>query len=233
MDDIQEFSGFPEEALDFFGELRENNYRDWFNERKSDYQEYVLKPAQAFVVALGERLTAISDSIISDTRTNGRGSILRIYRDIRFSKDKSPYHTRLRIRFREGSGEKNTQPGFFFAMDETGGRLMGGMHMFPKPLLEEYRQAVLDDRAGPLLVKAIDGIKSLPGYTVGGEHYKRVPRGFDPNHPRADLLRYNTLHVSSSRIPVGLLKKPDLIDACFQHGLNMAPIHHWLVQLSR
>ncbi len=105
--------------------------------------------------------------------------------------------------------------------------------MFPKPFLERYRQAVLDDRAGPLLAEAIDGVKGLRGYAVGGEHYKRVPRGFDPNHPRADLLRFNTLHLSSPEIPVSVLKKPDLVDACYQHGLNMAPLHHWLVQLSR
>ncbi|MHA2378756.1 MAG: DUF2461 domain-containing protein [Candidatus Thorarchaeota archaeon] len=233
MDGIETFAGFPKESLGFFGELKENNYREWFKERKDDYQEYVLKPAQAFVVALGERLTAISDGITFDTLTNGRGSILRIYRDIRFIKDKSPYHTKLRIRFSEGSGEKKGYPGLFFGMDETGGRLLGGLYTVPKSLLEKYRQAVVDEQAGTILTKAIDEINNLSGYEIGGKHYKRVPRGYDASHPRANLLQFNTLYVRSPEIPASVLQKPDLVEVCFDSTLKMAPIHHWLVQVSQ
>ncbi|MFW9943735.1 MAG: DUF2461 domain-containing protein [Candidatus Sifarchaeia archaeon] len=233
MNEIGAFRGFPKEALGFFGDLKENNYREWFQENKDDYQEYVLKPAQAFVVALGERLTAISDGITFDTRTNGRGSILRIYRDIRFSKDKTPYHTRLRIRFSEGSGEKKGHPGFFFGMDDEGGMLLGGLYAFPKPLLEKYRHAVVDEQVGSILARAVDEINGLPGYEIGGKHYKRVPRGFDANHLRASLLLHNALYVHSSKIPVSVLRKPELVEVCFDSALKMAPIHHWLAQLSR
>ncbi|MHA2601245.1 MAG: DUF2461 domain-containing protein [Candidatus Thorarchaeota archaeon SMTZ1-83] len=233
MNDIEAFAGFPKEALRFFGELKENNHREWFLERKNDYQEYVLKPAQAFVVALGERLAAVSDGIRYDTRTNGRGSILRIHRDIRFSKDRTPYHTRLRIRFSEEAGEKKGHPGFFFGMDDEGGMLLGGLYAFPKPLLEKYRQAVVDEKAGATLAKAVNEINSLPGYTIGGKHYKRVPRGFDADHSRANLLLHNALYVHSPKIPSSVLQKPDLVEACFYSALKMAPIHHWLIQLSQ
>ncbi|MFX1415422.1 MAG: DUF2461 domain-containing protein [Promethearchaeota archaeon] len=233
MNEIEAFTGFPKEALRFFGELKENNYREWFLERKNDYQEYVLKPAQAFVVAFGERLTAISDGITFDTRTNGRGSILRIHRDIRFSKDKTPYHTRLRIRFSEGAGEKKGHPGFFFGMDDEGGMLLGGLYAFPQPLLEKYRHAVVDEQAGSILAKAVDEINSLPGYEIGGKHYKRVPRGFDANHSRADLLLHDALYVHSPKIPAIVLRKPELVEVCLDSALKMAPVHHWLAQLSR
>jgi uncharacterized protein (TIGR02453 family) len=226
MDDIPQFTGFPKETLRFYEELKENNFRDWFNERKDHYQEFVLKPAQAFVVAFGERLKAISDGFTYDTRTNGRGSILRIYRDIRFSKDKTPYNTHLRMRFGEGTREKGEHPGFFFGMDETGGRLLGGLHKFAKPTLDRYREAVDD-------VKVVEEIKAQRGFEIGGEHYKRVPRGYDADHPRADLLRYDALYVRSPEIPVSVLKKPDLVDTAYEHALRMAPVHHWLTQLSR
>jgi uncharacterized protein (TIGR02453 family) len=231
MGEIQSFTGFSKEGIGFLAELKENNYREWFNERKNDYQELLVKPAQSFVVALGERLTSISEDIVYDTRTNGSGSILRIYRDIRFSKDKSPYNTRLRVRFWEGPGKKKERPGFFIGMDETGGGIHGGLWMFPKPLLDRYREYVLDNASGTKLVKAVDEVSSDKGYSIGGEHYKNVPRGYDADHPRADLLRFNGLYASSPKIPVSVLKKPELVDVCFEHILKMAPIHEWLVQL--
>ncbi|MFX1578509.1 MAG: DUF2461 domain-containing protein [Promethearchaeota archaeon] len=231
MDDIPEFTGFPKETLRFFAELKENNFRDWFNARKEYYEEYVLKPAQSFVVAFGERLKKISEEITYDTRTNGRGSILRIYRDIRFSKDKTPYNTRLRMRFSEGVGEKGGFPGFFFAMDETGGQLLDGLYKFTKPVLESYRNAVVNEKSGTNLAKIVDEIRSLPGFEIKGEDYKRVPRGYDKSHPRADLLKHSSLYVQSSGIPVGVLKKPALVEECYEHALKMAPVHHWLSKL--
>lgn len=233
MDDIPQFSGFPKETLQFYAELKDNNYREWFNERKDHYQEYVLKPAQAFVVAFGERLKRISGGITYDTRTNGRGSILRIYRDIRFSKDKTPYNTHLRMRFGEGEGEKGKYPGFFFAMDETGGRLLGGLHKFAKSTLDSYREAVVNEKTGSSLATIVERIRSQPGFEIGGVHYKRVPRGYDVDHPRADLLRHDALYVRSPEIPVSLLKKPDLVDTCYDHALTIAPVHHWLANLAR
>jgi len=232
MDDISEFTGFPKETLRFFAELKENNFRDWFIERKDHYQEYVLKPAQAFVVAFGERLKSISDGFTYDTRTNGRGSILRIHRDTRFSKDKTPYNTRLRIRFGEGIGEKGKYPGFIFGMDETGGHLLGGLYKLAKPTLDSYRDAVVDEKSGAKLARIIESLLAQPGFKIGGEHYKRVPRGYDADHPRANLLLHNALYVHSPEIPVSVLKKPELVDRCYEHALKMSPVHHWLANLS-
>ncbi len=104
------FYGFPAEALRFLEELSKNNNREWFNAHKQEYQDHVLAPAQDFVLALGERLRTISAGIIYDTRTSGSGSILRTHRDIRFSKDKTPYHTYVRMVFWEGSRKKMENP---------------------------------------------------------------------------------------------------------------------------
>lgn len=233
MDDIPEFTGFPKETLQFYEDLKENNFREWFKERKDHYEEYVLKPAQAFVVAFGKKLKTISDGFTYDTRTNGRGSIMRIYRDIRFSPDKTPYNTRLRFRFGEGTREKGLYPGFFIGMDETGGHLLGGIHKFVKPTLDRFRKAVADDTSGSMLAKIVEEINEQSGYKIGGKHYKRVPRGHDADHPRADLLKHDSLYVSSPDIPVSILKKPDLVDVCYQHALIITPIHNWLNQLNR
>ena len=107
MTNIQNFSGFSQEVISFYNELALNNDRDWFNAHKSVYTEKVLEPAQGFVLAMGERLRMLSPNIIADPRTNGSGSIFRIYKDTRFSKDKTPYKTFLGDLFLGREPQKN------------------------------------------------------------------------------------------------------------------------------
>lgn len=104
--DLQSFSGFPEEGIQFLADLDVNNNRDWFQANKKLFQERLQIPAQQFVAALGVRLLKISAGIRYDTRTNGSGSLMRIYRDTRFSKDKTPYKTNISMAFWEGPGKK-------------------------------------------------------------------------------------------------------------------------------
>jgi uncharacterized protein (TIGR02453 family) len=233
MGDMPSFTGFPEEGLGFLEGLAHNNNREWFEAHKADYRSYLLEPAQAFVVALGERLKLLSPEIAYDTRTNGSGSIMRIYRDLRFSKDKTPYNANLRAVFWQGAGKKMENPGFFFGMDPHGAALYGGLHGFPKPVLTAYQEAVADDALGAELEAALAPLRSAGVYEIGGERYKRVPRGYDPDHARADLLRYKGLHVRSPQIQVPVLTTSELVEVCFEHCRAMAPLHHWLVGVNQ
>ncbi len=158
---------------------------------------------------------------------------MRIYRDLRFSKDKTPYNPNLRVVFWEGAGKRTENPGFFFGMDAGGAVLYGGMHTFTKPLLRAYQDAVAEDELGTQLEAALASVRSAGDYPVGGEQYKRVPRGYDPAHPRADRLRYKGLHVRSPLIQSDALTTPELVDICFEHCHNMAPLHHWLVRVNQ
>lgn len=229
----QSFTGFPPEGLQFLADLGQNNDRDWFNARKQLYLDHIVAPAVAFVETMGERLRFISPHIQYDTRTNGQGSLMRIYRDTRFSEDKSPYKTWVGIRFWEGGGKASQNPGYFFGFDATAGGLHVGMHGFDKAMLTAYRQAVDDDVLGPELETALAAVRGAGNYEVNGEHYKRVPRGYDQDHPRADLLRYNTLYVSSPGIEPAVLSSAGLVDVVMDHCEKMAPVQQWLVQVKR
>ena len=176
------FAGFPKESLQYLKDLAANNNREWFKAHEDDYRRFVLTPAQDFVIAFGERLKTISKGISYDPQTNGSGSIMRIYRDIRFSKDKTPYHTYLRIIFWEGSLKKTENPGYYFSMEPDKAVLYSGLHMFSKELLERYRQAVLDPGLGEDLEAAVQAVKQAGKFDVGGESYKRVPAGFPADH---------------------------------------------------
>ena len=226
------FPGFPPEALQFLTGLVENNNRDWFEAHKQDYKTYIVAPSQAFVQALGEGLQTISPHIQYDTRTNGSGSMMRIYRDIRFSKDKTPYKDYIGYVFWQGSGKKTENPAFYMGLTGQGIGLHVGMHGFPKPLLTAYREAVVDEALGEELETAVAAVKNAGPYTVDGQHYKRVPRGYDKDHPRADFLRYNALYASSPPIPPDIVTSPELITACLNHCHNMAPVQQWLAKIN-
>jgi uncharacterized protein (TIGR02453 family) len=225
----QVFDGFPKQGLQFLADLADNNNREWFTENKQTYLDYVVSPAQAFIETVGDQLKFISPHIQYDTRTNGQGSLMRIYRDIRFSPDKTPYKTYVGIRFWEGAGKAKDNPGYFLWFDNSGAGLHGGMHGFDKPMLSAYREAVADDRLGPDLERVVESLAAMSDYEVGGEHYKRVPRGFDTDHPRADLLRHNSLYVSSPRIEPAVLSSPKLTAVALDHCEKMAPLQRWLV----
>lgn len=233
MSEFPDFPGFPEEGMQFLEDLAANNNRVWFEAHKQVYLDHLLDPAQRFVMALGERLKTLSDGIVYDTATSGSGSIMRIYRDLRFRKDKTPYKTYLRVVFWEGAARRTENPGLYFSMDANGGGIFVGVHEFSGPVLAVYRDAVVDERAGSDLAAALDAVRSAGDYRVGGEHYKRVPRGYDPDHARADLLRYNALYAMSPSIPAPLLSTPALVELCFEHCRNMMPLHRWLVGLYR
>lgn len=232
MSDFPDYPGFPQDGLEFLSDLARNNNREWFQAHKEVYQERVLAPTQAFVEALGARLKTISHGIEYDSRANG-GSIMRIYRDLRFSKDKTPYNPSMRVLFWEGTGKKTDNPGFWVGIEPGGVGVFCGQHGFPKPVLEAYREAVIDDALGEALERAIAQVEAAGDYRVGGAHYQRVPRGYDADHPRANLLKHNGLHAHSGGIPAEVITTPAFVEACFAECRNMAPLQQWLVAVNR
>jgi uncharacterized protein (TIGR02453 family) len=223
------FDGFPKELVTFYQDLSQNNNRIWFNEHKDIYKQYVIAPSQDFVRAMGERLRELSPNVVADTRTSGAGSIFRIYRDTRFSKDKTPYKTFLGILFWEGNRKKVENSGFYFHLEPSKLMLATGMHVFPRPLLEAYRDAVVHHEHGSALVQAVKQVSARGPYQIGGHHYKRVPRGYDATHENADFLLYNGLYASvESDIPEELYIE-DILDYCFERFKDMYPIHQWLL----
>lgn len=221
------FTGFPPQSIDFLANLAANNDRAWFESHKEEYQQALLEPAQAFVRELGEKLQTISDAIRTDDRANGSGVLMRIHRDTRFSKDKSPYKTNISGMFWAGE-KKTTSPAFGFQLEAAGMALMGGIFKFTPSMLAAYRAAVQAERTGQALVEILVTLRAAGNYRIEGEHYKRVPRGFDPDHPRADLLRHDGLYASPPSIAVNEVHGAGLIDLCYAHFHTMAPLFHWL-----
>lgn len=225
------FPGFPEESICFLRDLEQNNNRDWFEANRDRYERYYLDPASRFVTTLGAELQRLSPGIHYDSRANGQGSIMRIHRDTRFSKDKSPYNVSLRLLFWEGSGKKLECPAFFLRVAPEGINLYAGMYLFPKPFLEAFRASVLDETTGNELAGIVSALNASAPYRVDGERYKRVPQGYEADHPRAELLKYKGLHAEAVDLDPGMIHAAEFASTCLEHCQKMLPLHSWLVRI--
>jgi len=221
------FTGFPPEGLRFLGDLAEHNEKAWFDAHRAEYEQGVLEPARDFVEAIGPELDAVYPGIHADPRVNG--SIMRINRDTRFSKDKRPYKTHLDLWFWEGEGRSRMRPGFWFRLTPEQLILGAGRHHFEPPLLTRYRQAVVDEGRGSALSAAVSQVES-GGYEIGGRHYKRLPTGFDAAPERQDLLLFNALF-GWTELPVEEAREPSFPAFCAGHYARLAPLVRWLAPL--
>lgn len=229
--DNKSFTGFSHRTTVFFNDLKTNNNRDWFQANKDTYEEHVMAPARSFVTEMGKRLQeSISDQIVALPAVNK--SIFRLFRDTRFSLNKLPYKTHLGIYFWEGPGKKLENSGFYFHLEPPHLTLGAGMYMIPKNLLGPFRQSVVDDHWGEELGRIIRDISRTENHTLGGKHYKRIPAGFDADHPNADLLLHNGLWVGYEEPFPEELFSAKLIPFCLKIFEKMAPLHKWLVQMS-
>ena len=224
-----EFKGFSSKAVSFFNALRKNNNREWFLNNRGDYEVYVLQPAKLFVTALGERLKEFSPDLRAVPKING--SIFRISRDTRFSQDKSPYKNHLGVFLWEGNRPRMECPGFYFQMDPSGVLLGGGIYMLSGQELDKYRKAVVSPGSGSELKKICDDINKNPGYSLGGEHYKRIPAGYPSDHPNAGLLLHRGLYAGiEEKMPEELFSEK-ILDYCVKKYKPMIPLHKWLVSI--
>ena len=229
MSEKTEFKGFSTKAVTFFKELCKNNNREWFQRNRKDYEAYVFKPAKLFVMALGERVKEFLPNIRAVPKVNG--SIFRISRDTRFSQEKSPYKNHLGIFLWEGSRPRMECPGFYFQMDPSGILLGGGIYMLSGKELDEYRKAVVSPESGPKLKKIIDDITKIPGYSLGGKHYKRIPAGYPSDHPNSGLLLYRGLYAGIEKKILEALFSEKILDYCVEKYKSMVPLHQWLVSI--
>ncbi len=176
------FTGFRQEALDFLIALGLNNDRAWFQPRKAEYEALLKAPLEAFCVALGEEFQKRGVPMRADER-----SPFRIYRDVRFSKDKAPYKTNLGASF-PWTGEGGGVGGYLHL--SPGESFTGGGMYHPSPArLAAWRSAVVNDRAG--VHAALDDTAFVKAYgKVSAESaLKKAPAGFDPADPDIELLR--------------------------------------------
>ena len=183
-----ETASFDPELFDFLRELADHNDREWFNANKGRYEAHVLEPALAFIEDFGYRLNEISPHCRADTRKTG-GSLFRIYRDTRFTKDKTPYKSNTGMHFRHERAKDAHAPGYYLHLAPGQVFAGGGIWHPDTPTVTRIRQAIVADPE-----RWREATRTPPFSDVldlGGDDskLKRVPTGFDPDHEFAEDLK--------------------------------------------
>ena len=220
------FEGFSPKAIKFLRDLDKNNNRDWFEKHRADWEEHVMGPAREFVLAMADRLDKFDPAIEATPKVNG--SIRRINRDIRFSKDKRPYKNHLDFYFPLG-GFKG-RPGYWLRITPKQVGIGAGLHGFDDKVLTKWRKAVAADATGQPLATSLAKLEKSE-YDIYGEHYKRVPKGFETDHPRADLLKYAGIHVGLDVAHPKELNSKAFPTFVMGHFKKLRPVTDWLVAL--
>lgn len=194
-------------AFAFMRDLRDNNNRDWFTANKKRYEADLRDPCLRLVATLGERLGAVCPAIEADPRPVG-GSLFRIYRDVRFSKDKSPYKTHVGIHLRHrGSTEDVHGPGIYIHLQPDEVFLACGLWEPAQPGLGRIRDAISADPDS--WRKAIGEKRFKAAFTLDeGERLKRPPAGYDPAHPCSEDLKRKSF-TASAPLSEGAAASPD------------------------
>ncbi len=180
------FSGFPTGTIKFLTELKKNNNREWFAEHKSRYEEFVVKPALALIRSLEKPLAKSAPLLKVEAKKMG-GSLMRIYKDTRFSKDKTPYKTNIGIQFRHVNGKDVHAPGVYFHI-EPGECFIGvGTWRPPADALKKIRDYIVENES--TWSKLLRDKRFCQAFEMHADRLKSTPRGYDKLHPLIDELR--------------------------------------------
>ena len=179
------FSAFPKEGLQFLRSLKRNNNRDWFQSHKGIYEAHVKKPIEDLVAAIAVEFEQFAPEMVASPKV----SVYRIYRDTRFSKDKSPYKTHAAAVFPRSGLGKHQGAAFYLHISPTELLIGGGLYMPMPEDLNAIRNHLASHPEAFLAIVKGRTFRRLFG-TVSGEQLSRVPAGFRPDHPVADYLRH-------------------------------------------
>jgi len=210
--------------MQFWHELAAEMSKEWFVANKQRYQTVWVEPMLALLREVARGLARSYEPLAL-----AEPGVLRIYRDLRFSRDRAPYKTHIAglIRLKGDAIAEAGNAALYLQLGLDGEFAGVGCYQFDAARVARWRRAAVGPPGGALL-QMIARLRRR-GYDAGGyEHYARVPKGFAPDHPRAELLKYKGLICTFPALPAGLLRKPELARWLLAHARAAAPLVIWL-----
>lgn len=213
---------FSPKTLAFLRALKRHNDREWFRERRGTYEEHVRAPMIAIIERVADDLRAFAPDLVASPKV----SMYRIYRDTRFSANKSPFKSHVSAIFPHRDLGKHEGAGLYFHLATDHVLVGGGIYApAPRQLLQVRQHIAANSRRLDSIVSATTFRRSYGA--LDGQQLKRVPRGFDPDHPAADYLRHKRFLAGCKRPPsfaTGARFYPSLV-RLFK---DLAPLIHFL-----
>jgi uncharacterized protein (TIGR02453 family) len=216
------FAGFPSEALTFYRGLARHNTREWFQPRKQIYEQSVKAPMIELIMELNRAMGEFAPDYITDPIK----AVYRIYRDTRFSSDKTPYKTEIAASFARRGMQKHGAAGYYFAVSLRGVDVGGGIYMPPPESLLAVRAHIAENHMAFRRIAGARPVKRLFG-EVQGEQLARVPKGFSAEHPAADLLRFKQ-YLLFTTLDAAMVTTPKLFRELERRFRAMTPFLEFL-----
>jgi uncharacterized protein (TIGR02453 family) len=198
---------FTEDSFAFLSRLGANNNREWFNGHKADYEALVREPALAFIRAMQPKLARFAPHFVASDKKVG-GSLMRVYRDVRFGKNKSPYKTNIGIQFRHEVGKDVHAPGFYLHIEAREVFVGAGMWHPDSETLKKVRRYI--DTYPTRWNDAIHDAQFCKSFHLAGDSLKRAPKGYPVDHPMIEELKRKDFIAIAPLMPE-LIVQDDLV----------------------
>jgi uncharacterized protein (TIGR02453 family) len=212
------FPGFSPEAIEFLRALKRNNRRDWFQPRKEKYEALIKAPMLEFVAGVNEELARFAPAYV----TPPEKAVYRIYRDTRFSPDKTPYKTHVAAIFPRNTAAKREGAVFYLHFTATELLAFAGVYSPDRDELLAYRSLLRDNHEEFETILNNKSLRKLVG-GLQGEQRSRMPKGFPVDHPAEALLRQKQWYLEST-LDIGLLTTPRAVPELAKRFAVMAPM---------
>ncbi len=225
-----DFTGFRPGLRKFLKELQANNDRDWFHSQQDRFESEVREPALAFTRAIRPHVLRICPRLVIDASRTG-GSMLRMHRDIRFSADRRPYHTRVFLSFPHEDEERATAPGFWLRVRPDAVHLGVGVRPRGPVTLRRIRRHIDEHRrrwaAATENEQFVSTFGAATSGVLGPPELRRVPAGYDADHPFATDLRRKDFR-AEARVRLADVARPDFVDQAVEAFESGAPYLRFL-----
>jgi uncharacterized protein (TIGR02453 family) len=219
------FRGFPKETLEFLRRLKKNNNREWFLKRKEEYEESVKFPMQCLIAGLAVRLAGE----IPEIEFNPKRSIFRIYRDVRFSKNKAPFKTNIAAFFSVKGRKGVERPGLYLGVEPGEVFMGGGLYLPNGDQIKAIRKGIVEHPDEYLEIVSDRGFRKRFGGLMG-ERLSKAPLGYPKDHPMIEHLRQKQFFVGVEP-KESACRSPKFEQTVARVFIETMPLIRWLVKV--
>jgi len=225
-----QFQGFSKDGIKFLKELSKNNSKEWFELNRHIWQKTIQEPNISFIEDMGETLQILVPNIKFNPKVSA--SLFKIYRDVRFSKDKTPMKSKIGLLFWQGSGHRMQLSSFYMHYSKDNYFIASGIRNFKAPLLKVYREYLLDEKNRKSLHIILEDLKQK-GYLIPPLKFKRVPKIFTGDESYLYLTKFNSMFAYFESNINDQFFKEEFLDNTFKIYDDMKDIQQWVYEMTQ
>ncbi len=223
------FKGFSKKGIEFLKDVEKNNTKEWFETHRHIWQKEIRDKSISFVLEMGETLQILEPTINFEPKTGK--SLFKIYRDTRFSKDKTPIKSKIGHIFWQGDDHKMQSSSFYLHYNKDSYFIASGIRAFKPPLLKKYREYIKNQNHAKTLHDILKEIQNK-GYSLPEDRYKRVPKEFDDDFEYKEITLFKSMFAYKEFTIDEVFFSQKIVDRCFTIYKDLHPLQKWVYEMT-